>query len=634
MPLSAHFQDEIQERTQKSIRIAILICVFFLILLIRLFYLQVLQAELNIRLSKENQMRIKTVKAPRGIIYDRNGLVIARNRPSYSLCLLPYQMNKRGNLVSSLLLIRDLNGQPIFDSIDLVNRIKQAKYRPFDMTRLKEDVSMDIVSVVEEHSMELPGIIIQTEARREYPLGPMAFHVIGYMTEIPESQFDSLREDGYLYGDKIGTNGIEKQYEKILKGKDGVEYIEVNAYGRSLGPVADMPRIEPVGGNNIYLSLDAGLQKVTHDALADTLKGGAVAINPQTGEVLALYSSPSIDPNIFSLAATLRTKEWVATVNDPALPLNNRVISGTYPPGSTFKVISALAGLESGRIDPESYMPVSCNGSFHFGNRIAHCWKEKGHGRLKLKDAIKYSCNIYFYQVGLKVGDQIINSCATRLGLGQISDIDLPNEQNGWLSGEADYNKRFQKRGWKWTKGLVLDLAIGQTQIITPIQLALMIGGLGNSRFVYEPSILKEERTSDGIVIRQQKPVMKHALNFKKEVLDIIHKALEDVVEGGGTGGRAQVEGVPIGGKTGSAENPQGEKTHGLFIAYAPLDSPVIAISVVVENAGHGGTVAAPIAGQMFRYYFKETPKGREIAAKYTMKNSYKRVDDGNGRVQ
>lgn len=621
MPKSTHLQDELQERISKSMWIISIITLFFIILLIRLFYLQVIKAETNIRLSKENQMQLKTIKAPRGLIMDCNGIVLARNRPSYSIGILPYKMDKKIDIISNLLKIRDSENEPIFDSIHLIKRIKKAKYRRFDVTRLKEDVPIDIVSIVEEHSIDLPGILVQTEARREYPLGQITFHVLGYMNEIPEDKFDSLKEIGYRYGDKWGKAGIEKQYETILRGKDGLEYIEVDAYGRRMGRIENMPGINPVPGNNIYLTLDSRLQKVVYEAFVDSIKGAVVGLNPQNGEVLFLYSNPSVDPNIFSLATSLRAKSWAQAAMDSNLPLNNRATSGTYPPGSTFKLVSGLAGLVSGKVTERGYMGRSCTGAFRFGNRIAHCWNLKGHGRLSIKDAIKVSCNIYFYQLGIRVGEKTINECAEKLGLGLYSGIDLPNEKKGWLSGEKAYNIRFQKRGWKWTKGLVLDLAIGQTQIVTPLQMAMMVGGLGNGEVIFRPFLFKEERSRDGIVIRQNMPKVSHVLDFNEDHIKTIQEAMvEVVVGGGGTGRRVRVPGITVGGKSGSAENPHGEKTHGLFIACAPMENPVIAIASVMENAGHGGTVAAPVVGAVLRYYFSETEKGKELVKYYNKK--------------
>ncbi|MBN1576235.1 MAG: hypothetical protein JW913_06785, partial [Chitinispirillaceae bacterium] len=312
----------------------------------------------------------------------------------------------------------------------------------------------------------------------------------------------------------------------------------------------------------------------------------------------------------------LRSRNWSAIATDSSLPLNNRAIAGTYSPGSTFKLITALSGLEAGNFTRDTRMPVACTGAYRIGSRIAHCWKLSGHGRLNLIGAVQQSCNIYMYQAGLKLGDKTINAYARMLGLGDPTGIDIPGERGGWLSGEEDYNKRFAKRGWKWTTGLVLDLAIGQAQVVTPIQLALAVGGLGNSNMLYTPFLIKDERSIDGVVINSHEPKLKRRFSFKPLTVATMHEALESVVLPGGTGGRSAVPGVPVGGKTGSAENPQGDQTHALFAACAPVEDPVIAVAVVLENAGHGGSVAAPIAGDLLRYFFAECSEGKDVVQK------------------
>lgn len=610
MAFGSLIQDERQERKIKSLFLSAVISVFLFLLITRLFYLQVILAELNLRLSNENAMREKLLIPPRGQILDRNGVVLARNRPSYSICVLPYKVRDKKKTINSLCMIKDSLGDAVFDSTDLEKIFKKALIRRFELTRLKEDVSLDLVSIIEEHSMEIPGVIVETESRREYTFGSSAFHVLGYMSEIPENDFDSLKELGYYYGDKIGKAGIEKQYERIFRGKYGKEYVEVNAYGKSLGPIPNIPRIDPVPGNDLYLTIDAQLQMIAELAFPDSLKGAIVALDPRNGEVLVMYSSPSVDPNIFSLSSSLRSQNWGEIATDPNLPLNNRAINGTYTPGSTFKIISALAGLESGKIERNTYMPTSCRGGYRIGSRVAHCWKLTGHGPMNLVGAIGQSCNVYFYQVGLRLGDQLINKHAYMLGLGELTGIDLPGEKTGWLSGEEAYNKRFARRGWKWTTGLVLDLAIGQTQIVTPIQLALMVGGVTNGKTLYKPYLVKEERTASGAVVNQRFPEAKSRLNLNESSVATIREALGGVVRPGGTGGRAAVPGIVVGGKTGSAENPHGDKTHALVVACAPVENPVIAVAVVVENAGGGGAVAAPIAGDIMRYFFAETADG------------------------
>lgn len=615
MPFGTLLQDDQQQRNTKSLIIIGVVSFFYLFLIIRLFYVQIIQADLHIRLSKENAMRLKIITPPRGEILDRNGFVLARNRPSYSICVLPYKIKakQRKQVISNLCLIRDSLGNQVFDSLELDALIRKANYRRFEQTRIREDVSLELVSIIEEHAMELPGIIVETESRREYTLGQSAFHVVGYMSEIPEDQFDSLKEEGYFYGDLIGKSGIERQYEKVIRGKCGQEYIEVNAYGKSLGPIPDIAHIAPVVGNDLYLTIDAHLQKVADNAFPDSLKGAVVVLDPRNGEVLVMLSSPSVDANIFSLSTSERSKEWQVIATDPNLPLNNRAIGGTYPPGSTFKLVSALAGLESGKVGKELRFGTSCHGAFRIGSRIAHCWNLKGHGSLGMIGAVQQSCNVYFYQLGLKVGDSIINDYASKMGLDGITGVDISGEKGGWLSGEAAYNKRFAKRGWKWTQGLVLDLAIGQAQILTPIQLSLMISGLGNMRNLYTPFIVKAERDSTGKLVNLRQPQIKKHIDIRDENMPIMREALASVLKEHGTGGRAAVPGIVVGGKTGSAQNPHGDKTHAVFVACAPIDNPVIAIAVAVENAGHGGSVAAPIAGDVLRYFFAETEEGKRI---------------------
>jgi penicillin-binding protein 2 len=625
MPISSHFLDEQQERTTKSVRLIIVVAALFSILVIRLFYLQVIQADENIRLSKENGMQLRVIKAPRGLILDRTGQVLARNRPSYSICVLPHKVKKRSEIIRNLLKIRTGDGAAVFDSVELVQGFSQAQRRRFESGRIKEDVSMEVVSIVEEHSMELPGILVETESRREYTLGGKAFHVLGYMSEIPEDQFDSLKGQGYHFGDLVGKAGIEKQYEEILRGKDGQEYIEVNAYGKSLGPIRNMPRIDPVPGGIMSLTLDINLQSAAADSFPDSLKGSVVALDPRDGAVLAMFSSPSVDANIFSASVQLRSKNWGTIALDPDLPLNNRAIAGTYPPGSTFKLVSAAAGLMSGRLTAESHMPSPCRGSYRLGSRIAHCWDLKGHGSLDLIGAIKQSCDVYFYQVGLRLGDDIINNASAMFGLGAPTGIDIPGEKSGWLSGEADYNRRFKSRGWVWTKGLLMDMAIGQTQLVTPLQLASLIGGLGNGHDVFRPFLMKEVRSIDGIVIAQQIPSVERKLVLDSTANKVLHTALYEVMIAGGTGGRAHVPGVPVGGKTGSSENPHGDLTHALFMGCAPVDHPVIAVSAVLENAGHGGSVAAPVAGSVMRYFFANDPEGKSVVASLAQANSDKK---------
>lgn len=623
MPVSKHLRDDRQQRTFKSIILSVVVTGVFLVLLLRLFQLQVLEAETNVRLSKENRMQLHILKAARGRILDRNGVELARNRPSYSVFVLPYKLHNSTTVIERLCQIRSTNGDAVFDSLELVKQFHRARFRRFEMTRLKEDISFDLVSIIEEHSIDLPGIVVDVESRREYPFGPACFHVLGYMSEIPESQFDSLKQLGYLYGDMIGKSGLERQYESVFRGVNGQEYVEVNAYGKRMGRIAGMPHTDPVAGDDMYVSLDARLQAKAYEAFPDSLKGAVAALDPRSGEVLVIFSSPTADPNIFSQAATLRSRGWGTIAMDSDLPLNNRAIAGTYAPGSTFKLVSALAALGSGKFTIHSHMPTPCTGAYRIGRRIAHCWLRRGHGSLDMEGAIRQSCNIFFYQVGLALGDSLINSYATMVGLGRKTGIDLPGEKEGYLSGEEAHNRRFANRikenpAWAWTRGLLADLAIGQQQVLTPLQLARMAGTIANGKVLCRPHLLVEQRDASGAVTRQQGPQLEMKLNFNEEWIAGLREAMYKVTQPGGTARRSRVPGIRVGGKTGSAENPQGDLTHSLFVGAAPVDSPRIAIAVVAENAGHGSSVAAPIAGKILRRYFELYPSDTARSAEST----------------
>jgi penicillin-binding protein 2 len=343
-----------------------------------------------------------------------------------------------------------------------------------------------------------------------------------------------------------------------------------------------------------------------------------------------MFSSPAVDPNIFSLSASLRSRNWAEAARDTSLPLNNRAISGTYEPGSTFKLVTAVAGLAEGVIVGNSTMPKGCSGAFRYGSRIAKCWSyPKGHGKLKLYQAIQHSCNVYFYQLGLKLSDEPIVKYSKLFGMGSPTGLDLPHERGGYISGEEAHNRKFAAKikkgpGWNWTEGLVLNMAIGQSQAVTPLQLALMVGGMGNGVKVHRPFLLKEVRSRDQIVIRQHDPEVLHELGLDSATVASMRFAMLEVTERG-TGWRARVPGIPVGGKTGSAENPHGDKTHGLFVGCAPVDNPAIAIAVVVENAGHGGSVAAPIAGAVMKRFFADTDEGKALVEQYAEQKQARR---------
>jgi penicillin-binding protein 2 len=321
-----------------------------------------------------------------------------------------------------------------------------------------------------------------------------------------------------------------------------------------------------------------------------------------------------MDANIFSLSKDKRSKEWAKLALDPAMPLNNRAMVGGYEPASTWKAVVSLASLKSGKIRTHDHMAKACRGGYRFGNRTWRCWDEKGtHGSMNMFDAFRQSCDVYYYQVGLIIGMDIINQTARDFGFGQPTGIDLEVERTGELIDSASYNHRFRKRGWKWTRGLVLNLSIGQGQIATPLQLANFAAGLGNGKVIYRPHLIKQVRDRAGNTLEEPGPEILHHLNLTPDQHEAILKAMEEVVNSPrGTGGRARLADVVVGGTTGSAENPHGGLTHALFIGVAPLYQPELAIAVVLENVGHGGSLAAPIAGELFRHYFRRKMAGEK----------------------
>lgn len=590
-----------------------------LFLFCRLFWLQVIKGGYHERLSDANSMRLQVVQAPRGQILDRNGVVLARNRPSYQIALLPTRLRESKRMFANLMRFQDSTGARIFDSALVAWSIERGKWKKFQPLVILEDADPRVVAMVEEHQLDLPGVVTLAESRRAYPFGPYAAHVLGYMDEVKEDElkeFERIKEKTgdslpYAKGDRIGRKGLERVYEADFRGKDGVRYIKVNAFGKEMDVIREMPQISPVPGHNLVTTIDMRLQVVAESLLADTVRGSVVAIDPRNGEVLVMASSPRMDANIFSLSRDKRNKEWAKLALDPAMPLNNRATVGGYEPASTFKGVVSVASLRSTKIHAHDRMAKSCGGGYRFGNRVWRCWEERGHGSMNLFDAFRESCDVYYYQVGLIIGMDVINQTARDFGFGELTGIDLTDERSGELIDSASYTRKFRKRGWQWTRGLVLNLSIGQGQIATPLQLANYAAGLGNGRYVFKPHFIREVRDRAGKTVKKPEPQVLHELEMTPEQHEILLKAMDQVVNAPhGTGGRARMKDVVVGGKTGSAENPHGGLTHALFIGVAPLHQPELAIAVVLENVGHGGSFAAPIAGEIFRQYFRRKMAG------------------------
>lgn len=569
-------------------------------LVIRLFFLELVFHSYYRRMADVNRLRLVPIPAPRGALYDRHMRKIVVNRPSYSISILPYEVTDLEGTIDRLAPLLGMTR----DELDgVIKRERTSRYEPI---KVKKDADFATIAALEEQNEDLPGVIYQVEQARDYPPNNWGSHLVGYISEISEQELAQLAARGYRQGGYIGKRGIEKQYDQLLRGVDGVLYLEVTAQGKVLGEVPDKPPLRPISGSDLVISIDMDVQAAAESALANFCCAGAVALDPSNGEILAFVSKPVY--NAAGLSVGITYDEWNRIAADPDHPLLNRVIQSQYPPGSTAKLLTAGAALEEGLVNARSHMPASCGGGYRFGNRIFRCWKKEGHGSLDLIGAIEQSCDVYFYQLGQKLGINKWAEYAQKCGFGRRTGIDLPDEARGLVPSEEWYDRRMGKG--KWSQGVMLNLAIGQGELLTtPLQLANFYAAMGNGGVLWRPHLLKRVQDPQGA--QEYRPEIMERLPFSQETLDILKQAMIQVVQGPhGTAHRAQLEGITVAGKTGTAENPHG-KEHSWFACFAPADNPKIAVAVLVENAGHGSDIAAPIAQQMLSaYLLKKKPTG------------------------
>jgi penicillin-binding protein 2 len=572
----------------------LVVAVLFAILGIRLFDLQVVRSETYRRLSEENRIRVVPVDAPRGHILDRHGEVLVCNRPCYVVSIVPFKLRQMDQTIRAL-------GEIVEVSPDAINeRVNRSKYRRFEPVKIKRDIDFTTLAIIQEHKLDLPGVIYQVEPRREYLQGRLGAHLLGAVGEISSQELAALDGHGYRHGSLVGKWGLEKQYEPFLRGDDGVQYVEVSALGREIGPLPDRDPVEAKSGSDLLLTIDIALQRVAEEVLSDTITGAMVAIDPASGEILAMVSRPAFDPNLFTTVVPEST--WRRLNEDPGRPLLNRAVQGTYPPGSILKLVTAGAGLEYGIVSQHTRF-APCRGAFKYGERWFGCWRPEGHGSLDLVGAMAQSCDVYFYQLGLKLGLDRWSKFAGACGLGVPVGLDLSNEAEGLIPSREFYDHRYGKG--KWSTGVLLNLSIGQGEIlVTPLQMACFMAALGNGGTIYRPHLVKEIRSVGGKVIVQHPQVVGH-LPVSANTLKTILRSVREVVRHPlGTGKMAAVDGVAVAGKTGTAQNPHGED-HAWFGGFAPADDPRIAVVVLVEYGGHGGTTAAPMAGRIIEAYLK-----------------------------
>ncbi len=565
-------------------------CLAF-VLALRLFSIQVLQY--NRFLSQSVSIRIKPeiIEAPRGFIFDRNGDILAENQMSYAITVDPFERDKLNESIPRLYELvpelPDLLGATPDDMIEKVRKISRRSNNP---EKIINKADFNLLSIVEEYSNELPGLGSTFDQARHYPYGPLAAHIIGYMGELTREEYDRLRYEGYGYGHSIGRLGIEKNYEHILKGSNGSKFVEMNYLSRRLGMTTEMKPVPPEAGRNITLTLDARLQIAAEAAFGDSVVGSIVALDPNTGEVLVMASLPAFDPNEFiGFMSPARLNELQT---NPDHPLFNRAIQATYPPGSTFKMLTSIAGLENGFDESTTFH--ACRGVYYFG-RPYKCWKEGGHGTLDMVGAITQSCNVYFYQLGRRISFERWYPYGEMLGFGKNTGIDIIGEKPGLLPNMEFYER--QSEGY--SPGKMLNLAIGQGEIlVTMLQLAHYAGVIATEGIDAQPHLVMDEREPP-----------KRIAGISRESFQVVKKGMRGVIhEPTGTARSLRFGDHVMAGKTGTAQNPHGPG-HKLFVAFAPYDNPKIAIACVAENADkYPSSLAVAITKRLLMEYFELYP--------------------------
>lgn len=578
------------------------VTVLFVVLTLRLWHLQVIRGAEFKRLSAENRLRVDGIPAPRGIIFDRNGIPLVKNSAFYSVSLLPGMVQEAD--INAIARFLDISPEEILQKI-------REHPSPLVTIKLKEGLTFEETAAIEARLSDYPGLTIDVEQTRHYLYGDVGGHLIGYLGRITPRQAKDPAYEAIPPQSFIGQWGVEKLYDRHLRGTPGRRVIEVDALGRQLRILDEEP---PQKGDDLYLSMDVNLQKAAEAAFANRA-GAMAAFKPDTGEVLGLVSRPSFDPNLFSRGIGL--SDWERLSKGKRHPLLNRALQSQYPPGSTFKIITAVAGLESGKLDPEE--TVNCTGRIKVGRWSFGCWKPGGHGKISLRRALVESCDIYFYKAGEKTGIDTIAEYARMFGLGNPTGIPLVREKTG-LVPDSEWKRSVL--GEPWYLGETYNASIGQGFVLaTPVQLARMMSTVVNGGYLYRPALVRLDAP----------PEPSSVVRVSDKTIALIKDALEGVVsDEHGTGWAARSKIVGIGGKTGTAQVISLKKhkelerldmmeerfqDHAWFVAFAPEENAEIALSVFVEHAGHGGTAAAPIAKKAIEAYMaslKENAKDRQ----------------------
>ncbi len=558
-----------------------IVAAVFGVLAVAFFRVQILSSSRYQLQSTENRLRAVPLPAPRGLITDRHGTVVAENIPGYSVALLAASPESLQTVLARLAPLVTL------DSATHAGVLRRYRRAPTEPVVIWRDAPFDVISALEERRAWLPGLVIQSEPKRRYPQGDLAAHVLGYVAEITEQELAAGSFRDARLGTLVGRAGAEREYDPRLRGKDGVKFVEVDALGRTVRAAPEESTLEPQPGETIRLALDVDLQRFIVDAFPPGRRGAVVAMDPRTGEVLALHSAPSYDPNAF--IGGIDPELWREIENAEDHPLFNRAIQARYPPASPWKLVIATMALKRGVVNIGSRMPIPCTGGMRYYNRYFRCWRVQGHGDLTLGEAIQLSCDVYFYQLGIKLGVETQIQDGVELGFRERTGIDLPNEYRSLYPPSTEYyNRLYGPRGW--TSAVALNLAIGQGENAqTLINMVRFYAALANPR-----GAMPEPRIALGA------PPVLRELGLDLDALGDLRHSLVEVVNRGTAAG-ARIADLRIAGKTGTAQNPHGDD-HGWFIAFAPADNPKIVIGAVVEFAKHGSALAPWVNRVVARY--------------------------------
>lgn len=564
------------------------------VLLWRFYDLQVKQYRSFLERSEENRVRQVTIEPPRGLIYDRNGILLVENRPSYAVSVIPWEANKSPDVYDLLTTYLDS------DKEFILSKVKNNSNGKFQPAKIKRSIDLNTLSILEEHSVELPGVVYGLFPERYYPTTAGMSHLLGYIREISDHDLLKHKNDGYNKGDLIGWDGLEKSYEQMLRGVKGFEYIQVDARGRRIGKIETAETTAPKPGTDLHLSIDLNVQ-IEAERFLEKKKGAIILLDPNNGELIAFASAPDYSLDI--LSGTISHQDWKTLQNQSDHPMFNRATMSTYPPGSIFKLITVIAALESGVIDRN--WTVTCPGYYKLGRRVFRCNRALGHGKLNLEDALGQSCNVYFYKLMLELGLTNWSNYGKILGFGVRTGIDIPEESKGKIPDEAFLNKKYGAGIWQ--RGHLLNLVLGQGDLlVTPIQIANLMMIIRNEGIYHKPHIARRYFYPSAQVYEDiEGTTSKIAVTVSDTTWSVLKAGMKKVIEDdNGTGRIARIPELDIYAKTGTAQNPHGDD-HSWFAGYVEDALKPLVFVIIIENGGAGSSTAGPIGKALIMKYYQ-----------------------------